>query len=172
MRVDFELLDGVHDRRNGVGADELALVVDPVEHEEVAAVVLAVDGRKLKLANGPGAESARVLRDAYRRHSRRQCQQLGEVAPVQGQIDHLPFGDGRAQLGGRGLQFRAGSLDSDRFGDGADFQRKVEGRLLAHVQREGLNNGCVESFLAGLQRVRSRLQVRKSVVAYRVRGAV
>src|SRR5262249_10139312 len=42
VRLDFELLNAIDDRGNGIGAQEWSLVIDAVQHEEITAIALTI----------------------------------------------------------------------------------------------------------------------------------
>ena len=44
VRNHLEFLDGIHDRRNGIGTRDRAVVVQAVHQKQVAAVGLPIDG--------------------------------------------------------------------------------------------------------------------------------
>ena len=168
VRLDLELLDSVDDGRHRIGAGEGALVVDPVEHEEVAAVVLAVDRREDEggARRRGRAESARVLRDADGRNTRGQSQQLGEVPPVQRQVRYLLPRDGSAQLGRGALDLSAHSLYLDLLVDLPDLEAQVKSGRLVHHQGERLELVGPEAGHAGFQRVGAGLNVQEQIVPY------
>src|SRR5260370_37180099 len=97
--LDLEFLDRIENRGNGIGTSKRALIVQPVEQVEIAAVRLAVDRGIGKGADRIGPNAARrggVLRDVHGADTRRQGKQLSEVAPVQRQVVDLLFDDGYA----------------------------------------------------------------------------
>src|SRR5437016_6336453 len=46
VRLNLEFLNAINDRGNGIGAEESPLIVDPVQHEKIAAIALSIDGRE------------------------------------------------------------------------------------------------------------------------------
>src|SRR5260370_13002976 len=105
--LDFELLDSIKNRGNGIGTSKRALIAQPVEQVKIAAVRLAVDRGIGKGADRIGPDAARrggVLRDVHGADARRQGKQLSEVAPDQRQAIDWIFDNGYAYLRGRSLQ--------------------------------------------------------------------
>ena len=85
VRVYLEFLNGIDDGRHDVSTHH-SLVVDTVQHEEIAPIGLPVDGRKHKLAPlgyGNAEWPSGVLGHTNRSDTGCQRKQLGEVSAVQ-----------------------------------------------------------------------------------------
>src|SRR5260370_1746704 len=83
--LDLEFLDRIENRRNSIGTSKRALIVQPVEQVEIAAVRLAVVRGLGKGADRLGPDAARcggVRRDVHGADSVRTVKQCREVAPV------------------------------------------------------------------------------------------
>src|SRR5260370_22275347 len=83
--LDLEFLDRIENRRNSIGTSKRALIVQPVEQVEIAAVRLAVDRGIGKGADRIGPDSPRPgwgLRAVHGSGTRRQSKQFTEVAPL------------------------------------------------------------------------------------------
>ena len=117
VRIHFEFLDVVDDRRNRVRTAEAFLIVQSVQQKKIAPVRLAVNGGERKRPNGVASELlvAAVLRRIYSADARGQVQQLREVPPVQGEVVHGPLADHRAKLRTGCLDTCRGSLDHHSF---------------------------------------------------------
>src|SRR5207249_6354123 len=78
VRIHFEFLDVVDDRRNRVRTAEAFLIVQSVQQKKIAPVRLAVNGGERKRPNGVASELlvAAVLRRIYSADARGQVQQL------------------------------------------------------------------------------------------------
>ena len=122
VRNHFELLDGVNDRRHGIGAQKSRKVVHAIGQEVIAPVGCAVNRRKRKCRAFSNRSSKTactathaVLTDADGCDTRSQRKQLCKVAAVQWKVIDLFCGNNCAKFCGGNLQLLGCGFDADYF---------------------------------------------------------
>ena len=155
--LDLELLDQV-DAGGEVHAGGAALLI----HDAVDHGVVGVVGHPV---GGDAASAVFHVSDGGPLNSGRQFRQLQELAPVQGQFQHLlpldDFADRRLVGGDDGSD----PLDGHLVRDLADLQFHVDPRPLVHLEDDSLNRFGFEAGQHGPNRVLPGIEIHDPVVA-------
>ena len=133
-RLELELLERVDAREDDHGLEPGLVVVDAVEHVVVVARPLPVRRERGRGAPGQAAGPVDVAPRRAAQDAGHGPGQAHEVPAVERQGLDLLLDDGRAELGGRGLEERRLGLDLDHLGHGADLEGQVDADLLVDAQ--------------------------------------
>src|SRR5579864_490438 len=90
VRLNLELLNVIDDGSVVIVSQEREIIA-AVEQKHVASVSLPVDSRKAEFPDRKPAKSSStrgVLCHTDRTYAGRQCEKLGKIAPIEGQIDY------------------------------------------------------------------------------------
>ncbi len=159
VRLHLEFVQPIHVGSDVIRSGKVAVVVNAVEREGIAAVSLSVDGWEDQHADRRGSlPTSGILRHADRGRARREREQLGEIAYVEWQIGDLFLAHERAELGRGAFEHWRARGHLDLFADRANLQREVETHGLIHVEpdafaRDGLESGGLrrDLVIAGIQ---------------------
>jgi hypothetical protein len=144
----FELLNGVGRRLRHHSVDPLVGGIDPINHERGL-------GWTHPVHDDGWPSSQRGIVSAGE-GSRRQGGQLGEIAPVQREIDDLLVTDYLPDRSGLGLYERRRIGDGHRFGGLADLEAEINPGHLVNLQLDGRARDRLESRHRYLHGVRTR----------------